>query len=74
LRITLPDRAAVCVMPICVAERVELDLLVERVGVDGSGTDGDRLVGQVLHGDQCVGGLVGPAPVGVGGRVVGDTG
>ena len=51
---------------------VELNLRVESGGVDGAG--GDRVGDQFLHGDECVVGLGGPAPVNVWSRGVGDGG
>ena len=44
---------------------VELDLLVQGVGVDGVSTAGDRVDDELLDRDECVAGLGGPAPVGV---------
>jgi hypothetical protein len=45
----------------------------QRISVDRLRSGGDRLADQVLHGDWCVGCLVGPAPVSTG-RRVGDGG
>ena len=53
---------------------VEPNVRAEGVRVDGVGTGGDRLVHQLLHGQERVGGLGGPAPVDIGPCVVGDGG
>jgi hypothetical protein len=42
-----------------------LDLLVQGGGVDGASTAGDRVSDKLLHRDECVTGLGGPAPVSV---------
>ncbi len=52
---------------------VELDLCGQGIGVEGVGAGGDRLGDQLLHGDERVRGLGGPAPTGIQLGSVGDS-
>jgi hypothetical protein len=51
---------------------VELDLLVQGVGIDGAGAAGDRVGDQRLQGNERVGDLGSPTPVNARPRCVGD--
>ena len=53
---------------------VERDLLAERVGVEVRVLGGEGFGDQLLHGHKRIGGLAGPAPVGIRGRGVRDPG